>query len=537
MTPVDTDIGLWVMGAGKLDLTGTAKSGWLRATVPIKTGDTDVTLESAPIGWQAGDEIVIVPTAYGKTDPSDFETRKIIDVVGTKVSFDTGASADHPVVSLPNGKKLGAEVINLTRNVRIEGNPPQYLDPPAGQINTDGRTHIFIHNDVPTVQTVQYVAIRYTGPRKYDPVKQETDFVTGRYGLHFHISGDNNAGTLVQGVVVRDSGSHAFVPHTSNNVTFRDDVTFNTFETAYWWDQTSMEPGIGPFTRSCVDHPMTNNTLFDHVIAAIIQAHTTTVNYRLAAFELLRGTGNTNKNSVAVGVQGGKDSSGFFWPSPMPAPSVWTFEGNIAHNNKNNGIFVWQNDNENHVISDFTAYHNGRSGILQGAYKNSYLYKDSTFYRNNSNQRNPDGAEIEERVSGGDRGGVEKTFVIDNVNIDGGGSSKWALRIDNHLVGNGSIPVRFSNWNVTGLTGSAINIDDAGKNPDNPSGKHAPSVVDFVCWKINGHSLDLADFSISSIDSNDVLRLQQANNVAFQLKVQNNQLVKAPINSFASCGK
>ncbi len=38
---------------------------------------------------------------------------------------------------------------------------------------------------------------------------------------------------------------------------------------------------------------------------------------------------------------GGKDNSGFFWPAT--AEGVWTFVNNRAHNNNAHGVFVWQN--------------------------------------------------------------------------------------------------------------------------------------------------------------------------------------------------
>lgn len=54
--------------------------------------------------------------------------------------------------------------------------------------------------------------------------------------------------------------------------------------------------------------------------------------------------------------------------------SVWEFDRNLAHNNKTSGIFVWQNSDLPHVISDFTAYRVGKQGIEHGAYRNSYRY-------------------------------------------------------------------------------------------------------------------------------------------------------------------
>lgn len=55
---------------------------------------------------------------------------------------------------------------------------------------------------------------------------------------------------------------------------------------------------------------------------------------------------------------------------------MWEFQANVAHNNKCQGIFVWQNSAGNHIINDFIAYRNGAFGVTHGAYKNNYVHVD-----------------------------------------------------------------------------------------------------------------------------------------------------------------
>lgn len=43
---------------------------------------------------------------------------------------------------------------------------------------------------------------------------------------------------------------------------------------------------------------------------------------------------------------------------------------------------MWQTNNFPHVVSRFTAYHNGRFGIRQGQYVNVFLYEDTVLYGN-----------------------------------------------------------------------------------------------------------------------------------------------------------
>ena len=41
---------------------------------------------------------------------------------------------------------------------------------------------------------------------------------------------------VVTGTVIRDCGSHAFVPHMSNGISFTDCIAYDVNEDAYWWD-------------------------------------------------------------------------------------------------------------------------------------------------------------------------------------------------------------------------------------------------------------------------------------------------------------
>jgi hypothetical protein len=351
MDPVASDIGLWVVGAGRLDAVGSARSGWLRSRGAIQAGATSLTLASAPTGWQVGDEITISPTGPpGARDFSTtFDTVRISSINGSTVGID-GVVRAHPMVD----GQWTAEVANLTRNVRIEGTPRH-------------RSHIFLRSTRP--QSITYVAVRHVGPR------QGNGFVQGRYGLHFHMSGDGSRGSQVVGTVIRDAGSHAFVPHMSHGVSFQDTIAFNTVEDAYWWDGA-------PDTMTTGSE--TNDILYDHVLAALVKAGSSAQSApRLTGFNLGGGVGNIVRNSAAVGVAGldwGGQASGFGWPEGNEG--VWTFHDNISHNNIGSGAFVWQVTPREHENDRFTAYHNGRFGVYQGAYGANYHWRDAVLYGN-----------------------------------------------------------------------------------------------------------------------------------------------------------
>ena len=179
MDVLPTDVGLWVMGAGLLDILGTSKTGFVRAASNIASGTTSISLGATPGGWQAGDEITIAPTespTVGDAYLSGFEDRSISSISGSSLTLNAPTVRQHPQI---NGM-WSAEVINLTRNARIEGTPT-------------GRTHIFIRSSTP--QSIRYAQIRYAGPRQN--TSPATEFVLGRYGLHFHHCDDGSIGSIV----------------------------------------------------------------------------------------------------------------------------------------------------------------------------------------------------------------------------------------------------------------------------------------------------------------------------------------------------
>ncbi|MEX2557023.1 MAG: hypothetical protein WEB06_15530 [Actinomycetota bacterium] len=350
--PVASDVGLWVTGEGKLDLSGPEKLAWTRAAASLPAGATSAVLEAVPAGWQAGDEILVAPTEAPNVAgfSTHHEVRTLTSVSGSTVGFGSLSFA-HPRVTVKPDVSYGAEIVNLTRSVRIEGQDATH------------RTHVWIKSGVP--QSIRNVAIRYAGPQKGSPAES----VLGRYGLHFHRMGEGSGGSLVEGVVVRQTGGPGFAVHASNGVTLRKTVAHDIQSVAYWYDPGATEAP--------------NDTLYDGALASHVRPTPKQGSaHRLTAFLLGRGTGNACLGCVAFGVQGGKNASGFSWPEGEVG--IWRFEDVLAHNNARNGIFVWQNATGGHFVDRFTAYYNGSAGIEHGAYTNAYHYRDSVLYANKS---------------------------------------------------------------------------------------------------------------------------------------------------------
>lgn len=436
-----SDVGLWVIGEGQLDIVGSERAGWNRS-------GTDPT-------WQSDDDIRVAPTDAGDTT--------------TFAEFEPGGTV--PAVEYA-GEMYPTEVFNLTRNVRIEGSGDGGADPEA-----NGRAHIWIGSNQP--QTIRFAELRHLGPRQSNG--DATEGVLGRYPLHFHKVGEGSRGSVVEGVVVTDSGNRAFVPHGSHGITFRDTIAYNVFDDAYWWDPDDTGHG-GPATN------FTNDLVYDHAMAALVRTAPEFRGYTLSGFVLGEGENMTVTDSVAVGVQGNNTASGFHWPATANGTehNIWSFQDNIAHNNKVSGIFVWQNDDNDHVVEDFVAYRNGSFGVDHGAYVNNYAYDGLVLFDN-------DGAGIRSKAASTDESQTWRNIDTDSILIaDRALDSDTPVVIEDVTVrgevvvdergDDGSARALYEFRNVVGADGSTLSTDAFDL-------RH--QVSDISVTDADGHSVDL----------------------------------------------
>lgn len=325
---IESDPGLWVIGAGKLDVQGTTKVGWNR------TG-TDPS-------WLGGDEKFITPTAVGSFLCTAY----------------TGGAVPQAYPAVPK-----AEVFNLTRDCIIEG-------------QTGQRAHVYILSSQP--QIIKYAEMRHLGPRTASGV------FLGRWALHFHHGVDGSRGSVVTGCSLHDIGAYAYVAHDSNGVTFTDCVAFRVAGAGFWWDRGEPTDDIawinclaaeitkaGTSTGGVADDNNPTGFLM-HSLAP----HT------LSAGALCRGC-------VAAAMGNQATSRGFFWQVGSTSDH-WIFEDNVVHNTRL-GMEWWANQIDNGTpparTDRFTVYNNGTSsgdgfGIFQGAYGNP-VRNDQAILRGN----------------------------------------------------------------------------------------------------------------------------------------------------------
>jgi hypothetical protein len=417
MEVVASDVGLWVMGSGRIVLEGESKPAW-------------------SYSWQSSWE--------------NDEVRAAPNTPGNYSNFPIVTSAPPP-----NALGYSTELLNLTRNVRVEGTPGGY-------------SHVFIRSMQPS--SIKNAAFRYMAPDIGG-----SDDSTGRYGLHIHMSMNGSRGTIVDGLVIRNTKGHAFVPHGSHGVTFRNTIAYDVEGEAYWWD----DPASGVMNE-------TDDVVFDRAVAALVTQASGGNNQRLTGFYLGAGHNPVVINSVAVGIQneGGANRSGYLWPED--SEGTWVFTDNRAHNNDSNGIFVWQNNELPHVIDRFTAYYNGQAGIEHGAYTNSYVYKNLVLLGNNVAVRSHALGEP------GDDSFTD-TQIWSKLQTGGGN-----LLIDEHAR-EPERPVRFVDCDF-----GEVVVEDSG-GPER-------SLYDFIRC-----GLEPSDFDLSGARSDSVFRVQRSDGTAYQL--------------------
>lgn len=313
MDPIASDVGLWAMGAGVLDLQGTPKTSWTTCN-EVKAGSTTITVKDCS-GWLVGDQIVVSPTEVPPDDTSNwddntninvdsffpkFERRAIKSISGNTITIDA-LKFNHLTVD-----DTFPHVANLTRDIKIQGTPT-------------GRAHIFCcshsHNTDGTIahniqkHTIKYVEISHMGPRHGGG---RTALVLGRYALHFHHGGTGTEGTIVEGCSIHDIGNRGYVPHMSHGITMRKNVCFNSLETQFFWDWQEISH------RIVWDGNLMMASLRNGVDGSC------------RGMILSMGDDNIAINNVAIYCHNGDPSGSGAYTWDADNEAVWFFENNIS---------------------------------------------------------------------------------------------------------------------------------------------------------------------------------------------------------------
>lgn len=263
--PIDTatdfaQLGKGLILMGKVRMHGSPKTAWTTLAQTPSAGDGVLSLSSPPVGWSAGDVIVVAGTTRG--DPASDERRTISSIDGALITLDAPLSRDHHAPR----PEFDVHIANLGRNVILSSEHDGGMTARRGHVmfmhNLDvDLRHVRFHRLGRTDKRVQVddwffptlvADVHEAGPRTN---------IRGRYSIHFHRGGVDPVATspaIVAGCVVEDDPGWAYVNH-SSNVIFEDNVSYNVVGGAF---QTESGNEIGAFRRNLAirtvnpDHPL-----------------------------------------------------------------------------------------------------------------------------------------------------------------------------------------------------------------------------------------------------------------------------------------
>jgi len=380
--PLSTDPGLWLMDCD-VEIAGKYEVPWALLARDAQAGETEILLDR-DVTWPAGAEIAVTPTLPITTPgmsrftlpvpgaPASqtelwrdaYDVAVVISTSGRTVRIDRPLRYAHPRCGpWADGTAEGAEVLLLSRNVRITGRP-------------GGRSHILCMAHAGGSRQIRIADMegQYLGPVAPDP-NRASRFVgrLGRYGLHFHMLGEAARGARVERVVLRDLGNHAFVSHASHGVTYMGAVAHNVFRSEpFWWDASGSTAVPGGFPEN-----QSHDVAWDQCVASRVLSWPN-ADGRMAGFMTMRGFRNRAVECRAVGIQGLSNSAGLRWPEgeshEASGAGVWEVRRLVVHNCRN-GTDTWQNTGNPHVVLLRSRIYRCESALQHGAYGNRYRYE------------------------------------------------------------------------------------------------------------------------------------------------------------------
>ncbi|MEM8770548.1 MAG: cadherin-like domain-containing protein [Pseudomonadota bacterium] len=224
---------------GTIEVHGAQKDAFLRLAEDPLAGDTSLTLEAPPEGWQVGDRLVLTGTKFGSIDNTgdrqrDIQTEDeelvITAIDGNVIHFADPLQYDHDTPR----DDLKAYVANYSRNVQI-------VTENADELPAHQRGHVmFLHSDDIDVRYAEFTDLGRTdkSERAFDPddvdvIEADTN-LKGRYSLHIHRAGvsDQDDPAMLVGNAVWGSPGWGYVHHDSNAI-LADNAAYDTFGAAF----------------------------------------------------------------------------------------------------------------------------------------------------------------------------------------------------------------------------------------------------------------------------------------------------------------
>lgn len=187
-----------LLNFGKRTMTGATKTPWCEAVGDLAAGATTLTCAAVPVGWNAGDELLIPDTltptlAQGaeKTVSQREATVSIKSISGGLVTLSKGLDFAHPNIRKPDGTVvLRPRVANLTRSIVIRSE--NAANPSVG---TRGHTADVGMGATWDIRYTQFVQLGRTSNEPLNDFVPATGKIgtnqRGRYALHHHHAGSS----------------------------------------------------------------------------------------------------------------------------------------------------------------------------------------------------------------------------------------------------------------------------------------------------------------------------------------------------------
>ncbi len=402
---------------GKVEIVGQEKDSFLKASTDPEKGDTFLTFDERPEGWQPGDKLVVAGTKLvGDNEFQDeIVTIKSISAAGDGtyiVMLDQALKYDHSTPDTMSGAEFAVPVANYSRNVFIgtETDDGAYLGD-GKSVPVDERGHVmFMHNSDVIVKNTEFFELGRTD--KSIPLDSD-DNVAGRYALHFHRTGGeaSDEPALAEGNAVWGSPGWGIVHHDANldvisNAVFGVNggaiIAEAGNETGRWHDNITIQT-TGDYVTFNSEH----GNATDHP-AARQQNHDDSFHQGIGfgfKSRLIETTDNVAVSSNGAGYSFwpmGKDGGSASHIDPLVSDfeSIYGYDPFFGHEDVSaskipNRVFTGNEAIASHVglntsadkrpsgtdvtttIEDFTAWEVG-AGIV-GFYQRDYLIKDSVF--------------------------------------------------------------------------------------------------------------------------------------------------------------
>jgi len=362
---IDSDVGVWVMGAGVFTAAGQAKTAWSRLTDGAAPGDASLQVENAA-GWRAGDRLALTPTATSSTAnfAAQFDERVIASVSGTTVGLTAAPGFTHAGCAGTGCIRRG-EAADLSRNVIVRS-----LDDTA-------HAHMIVGEQ--GVLQLDSVELRWLGPQK----RCSGGAPERRAPIWFHEQGDASRGSFVRHTAIWGGENHFIMVEKSHGVQISDVVGYDAANDGF----ALMFDASACGTRCIGDAAAPHSVVLDHVLSAKLAVPNRVEGcVAVGAVMAMIVSGDAASgatHSVATGTGYNADPFGnigaIHWSETGSGPGN-VFINNVAHNNASIGVGNWQNNTSNagHAFVGNQAWSNGDAGFLHGAYVNEIQYAGVT---------------------------------------------------------------------------------------------------------------------------------------------------------------